>query len=268
MEQVTKTANNMDGAYPTTGCHDYLRKVHIEMKLAIGKKSSRQLNLFHIPNMQLSPIPEQENSSETKSQTLTKTIRTIFLAIILLAQFSCHQTEEKQSATAMEPIQVAPQDYPFDSLFSDCDNYKDTAEYKTLSHPKFDLVVPTNWEKDFEMNQGIDISSRDFPDSLARGFTLSVVSADFYSGFKKNPLINYYNYVEGTTMERKSIFLIRNDLFPSADRTTVYWRGELKIMDRNETNVFLLLFGKRHDRKKEPSWCEFEKIINSLKIKD
>jgi len=111
------------------------------------------------------------------------------------------------------------------------------------------------------------ISSSDFPDSLQRGFMLSVVPFKEYY-LKQNPNIDYHQFKTGIYNGHKAIHLVRNDLYPKEADKTVYWRSELKIVNEAENLIYIIVYGKRHELNEEPMWCEFQIIMDSLKIKE
>lgn len=152
-------------------------------------------------------------------------------------------------------------------LFEGCNDKMDTSAYSELSHDLFSIKYPVNWNHDLEMPVGLDISSADFPDTLSRGFMLSVVPyRDFY--LKKNPEVNYHTFKVINYKGHNAVFLIRKDLDKRESDNTVYWRAELKIVNKAKTQVYFLVIGKRHSVDQEPEWCEFKGIVESLQIKE
>ena len=148
-------------------------------------------------------------------------------------------------------------------LFNNCGVSEKNIETVTITNQLFDIQYPSDWNIDNELKQGVDISSRNFPDSIERGFMLSVVPfQDFY--FKENKMIKYYRFEKGEYNGYEAIFLTRNDLGIKED-STVYWRNELKV--KKGDNLYQLVFGLRNKAKVEPEWCDFKGIINSLIIK-
>ena len=152
-------------------------------------------------------------------------------------------------------------------IFTNCSDDSTKSEYSTLEQDLFAIEYPINWNEDNKLKQGLDISSTDFPDSLQRGFMLSVIPyQSFY--MKQNPQIDYFRFEKGSYNGFKAILLTRNDLQSREVDNTIYWRSELKIVNKQQDQIYILVFGKRHEKDAEPSWCEFEKIIKSLKIKE
>lgn len=154
-----------------------------------------------------------------------------------------------------------------EGLFTDCTEQPSDNGYSTLEHELFSIEYPISWDEDNKLKQGLDISSYEFADSLKRGFMLSVVPYQHYY-LKKNSQIKYHRFEEGTYSGYDAIFLIRNDLRSVEGDDFAYWRCEFKIVNKKKDLVYYLIFGRAHNKEKEPTWCEFEQMITSFKIKE
>lgn len=153
------------------------------------------------------------------------------------------------------------------NIFEGCSRNIEDTSYKTVNHDLFSIEIPSDWQADQEPEQGINISSTAFPDAKKRGFVLSVVPHKDFC-FKKNSLVDYYRFQKGTYNGYRAILLMRDDLMKLASKNTVYWRTELKILNKKEDWLYILVMGKRATATKEPNWCEFQKMIQSLEIKE
>lgn len=128
------------------------------------------------------------------------------------------------------------------------------------------MSYPSSWKTDFEMDFGIDISSTNYPDSIYRGFNVSVLDYEDYY-FKKNPLINYYSFTPFRYKGLRGLYYVRDDLgFRSAD-SSAYWRAEMKLYDKKANEIYYIILGKRHTISEEPNWCDFSPMLKSLVIK-
>lgn len=155
------------------------------------------------------------------------------------------------------------QQVSIDNLFQNCSPNKDT--FKTVESDLFKINYPIDWNEEKNWSNGLKINSYKFPDSLKRGFLLSVVPYD-ETYLKKNDMLNYVRFEEGKYKDYDAVFLSRNDM--KTDKPDmIYWRNELKIIDPNKKYIYILVFGKTALENSEPTWCEFNRIINSLEIK-
>lgn len=151
-----------------------------------------------------------------------------------------------------------------ETFFLNCQEFNQADSLTTKTHDLFEIKYPSGWEH-VNFTQALVLSSKNYPDSVNREFTLSVLPyQEFY--LKKNHLIQYYKFQKGTFKDYDCVALIRNDLYPKGD--SVFWRSEIKIVNKKKDLVYLLFFGKRSDKSEEPRWCEFEPIVNSLIIKE
>jgi len=153
-----------------------------------------------------------------------------------------------------------------DSIFANNNCLNLNEGLQNLNNDYFNISYPTEWEIDNDLPLGLDISSRNFEDSLSRGFLLSVVPYKSYY-MKKNSQIEYYNYQDAFYNGQKAILLTRNDLLPNDKNNTVYWRKEIRIHNSNNDYVYYIICSKRAQLNKEPDWCEFNKIIESFELK-
>ncbi len=150
-------------------------------------------------------------------------------------------------------------------LFSQCKSEGTTQNDTTLLNEEFTISIPKEWNQKFMMATAFEINSQDFPDSMKRGFTLTILPyAEMY--LKKNPYVNYHHFSRIQYRDWEAIFLIRNDLFPEKSDKTVYWRTELKLINQPKTRIFCMIFGRRHDRNSEPDWCDFKRIVESFSM--
>ena len=179
------------------------------------------------------------------------TINKSFLFLTLIALLSCKSSEDKNTDNL--------------NLFSKCSDKTVRDNYKEVNNALFKIKYPDNWTEDHKLPSGLDISSNNFQDTLQRGFMLSVVPyQEMY--LKKNPKIKYFKYINTTYNNFEAVFLTRNDLFARESDSTVYWRSELKIVNKAKSQIYFLVMGRRHNKNKEPEWCDFKEIVESLKI--
>ncbi|MBL0073436.1 MAG: hypothetical protein IPP34_17130 [Bacteroidetes bacterium] len=123
------------------------------------------------------------------------------------------------------------------NLFSKCSDKTVSDNYKEVNNPLFKIKYPDNWTEDHKLPSGLDISSNTFQDTLQRGFMLSVVPyQEMY--LKKNPKINYFKYINTTYNNFEAVFLTRNDLFARESDSTVYWRSELKFVNKAKSQIY------------------------------
>lgn len=179
--------------------------------------------------------------------------RFLIIFLMLFASKSCHDLSRQNKNVG-------------EWIFAACDEQATDAEYTTLVHELFEIEYPKDWKIENKLKQGLDISSVSFPDSLQRGFMLSVVPyKEMY--LRKNPGVEYFRFESGAYQGFEAICFMRNDLWADKESNTVYWRGELKLVNKQRDQIFILVFGRRYDRTEEPDWCVFKRIIESLKIK-
>lgn len=139
-----------------------------------------------------------------------------------------------------------------------------TIHLDTLHNLRFSVVYPSDWATDRALASGIDLSSRQFPDSLVRGLLIELGPYEDYL-MKKNPYVDYHRYQEGRYQGFPAVYLVRDDLWPDEDGR-VYWRCELKVHLQQNNEMIWMVWGQRHTATIEPDWCAFAETLRSLKV--
>lgn len=150
-------------------------------------------------------------------------------------------------------------------LFEECPEQETESEEELLKfeNVKFRAQYSKDWIKE-ENNLGdLWLYCDTFPDSVSRDIRINAAAYSNYV-WDQGTHTKTVRYVEGKYLGYKAIFFVDNWRKYDPSDGSSYWRCELRF--RTSDTQYTVIFGKRHAKNEEPSWCEFRDIVESLEV--
>lgn len=152
------------------------------------------------------------------------------------------------------------------NMFDDCTT-NTSMETKTISNDLFEFQIPANWNTENLNRNQIGTLGFTRADSSAVSIYTSVVPFEKMY-MRKNKYISFVRFLHGKFQGLNAQFMTRDDLPGGEDLRPNRWRNELVIHNKENEKVYYFHFTVWTAEDNEPSYCDFQAIINSLRIKN